>query len=80
MKVSQELLAISKMITHWVMAIKKTIVDYRFFIECDIMSLLWACYRFSIFLVAVYPSSDFTFTKLISAGNCGMFVVCRFSP
>jgi len=31
MKVSQELLAISKMITHWVMAIKKTIVDYRFF-------------------------------------------------
>ena len=63
MKVSQELLAISKMITHWVMAIKKTIVDYRFFIECDIMSLLWACYRFSIFLVAVYPSSDFTFTK-----------------
>jgi len=31
MKVSQELLAISKMITHWVMAIKKTIVNYRFF-------------------------------------------------
>lgn len=63
MKVSQELLAISKMITHWVMAIKKTIVNYRFFIECDIMSLLWTCYRFSIFLVTVYPSSDFTFTK-----------------
>jgi len=32
MKVSQELLAISKMITHWVMAIKKTIADYRFFL------------------------------------------------